>query len=235
MQADLIMTRTTEQQLAPVITIDGPSGTGKGTVSLLLANKLHWHYLDSGFLFRVIAYAALEQNVSIEDEIQLVVFAKTLDIQHLEGKAGPTTLLNNQDVTNAIRSEPCGNAASKIGVFPAVRQYILEKQREFRIWPGLVTDGRDMGTVIFPDAQYKFFLQASAGERAKRRFNQLKKKGIPASIDQILQDLIQRDTRDKERGVAPLRPAPDAILIDTTELTVQQVLDRIIEEISMTK
>ncbi|HVV68418.1 MAG TPA: (d)CMP kinase [Gammaproteobacteria bacterium] len=216
-------------ELPPVIAIDGPGGTGKGTVGELIAKKLGWHYLDSGALYRLLAYAALERRIDLSSEQQLQDLAHHLSIEFIETNGAIKILLSGQDVTFAIRSESCGNAASRIAALSAVRTALLDRQRMFRRWPGLVTDGRDMGTVVFPDAQLKIFLQASLEERAKRRFAQLKSQEVHVSLDAILQDLVQRDTRDKQRGVAPLIPALDAILIDTTELTVEQVFERILQ------
>lgn len=208
----------------PVITIDGPSGTGKGTLAQLIAQKLQWHFLDSGSLYRVLAYAALQLNVDLTDEQCLQQLALTLDVR-FDSDFHPRIILNTQDVTDAIRSEKCGNIASQIAALPKVRLALLERQRAFRQWPGLVTDGRDMGTVVFPDAQIKFFLFAEREERAKRRYKQLKQKGIHASLNTILHDLEQRDQRDTDRLIAPMKSAADAILIDTTHLSVEQVAD----------
>ncbi len=217
--------------LPPVITIDGPGGTGKGTAGELIAKKLGWNYLDSGALYRLLAFAALASGADLDNEQQLGKLANNLQIEFIEKNGAMRTILSEQDVTEAIRSESCGNVASKIAALPAVRTALLERQRAFRRWPGLVTDGRDMGTVVFPDAELKIFLQASLEERAKRRFVQLKTKEVRVSLEAILQDLVQRDTRDKQRGVAPLAPATDAILIETTELTVDQVFALIMQQV----
>lgn len=207
----------------PVITIDGPSGTGKGTLCYLIAKELGWHYLDSGASFRILAHAATLKSVDTQDETALQKLAENLDFEFVEKSAtnGMQVLLEGLDVTAAIRTEECGNTASKIAVFPAVRQTLLERQRAFRRWPGLVTDGRDMGTVVFPDATLKFFLHADTEERARRRFAQLKSRGVDATVAAILRDLEARDKRDKERGTAPLKPAQDALLIDTTHLSIE--------------
>jgi cytidylate kinase len=214
--------------LPPVITIDGPSGTGKGTLSQLAAKTLGWHYLDSGSLYRVLAFAALQQQLALAQEEPLVHLAHTLDIQFPENHGEIRIILAGQDISDAIRSELCGNTASRISVFPKVRRALLDKQRAFRKPPGLITDGRDMGTVIFPDAQPKFFLTASVEERAQRRYRQLKKAGVHVSLERILRDIEQRDMRDQQRSVAPLKPAPDAIIIDTTELSIHESLDCIL-------
>lgn len=206
----------------PVITLDGPSGTGKGTLCYLIAKELGWHYLDSGASFRILAHAAVEKGVNVQHEIALQKLAAALDFEFVETSTSNEmqVLVEGVDVTAAIRTEDCGNTASKIAIFPAVRQTLLARQRAFRKWPGLVTDGRDMGTVIFPDASLKFFLNADTKERAQRRFLQLKKKGVHARLDSILQDLEERDRRDQDRGTAPLKPAEDALFVDTTHLDI---------------
>lgn len=218
---------------APVITIDGASGTGKGTVCQVLAKKLGWRLLDSGALYRVLALAAQKHGVALENEAALVVLAEHLDVQFIaaETSAPPTIILEGQDVTETIRTEKMGNAASKVGALPAVRTALLSRQRAFRESPGLVTDGRDMGTVVFPEADIKIFLTASAEERANRRYIQLKEKGIQVSLEELIEELRERDKRDQERAVAPLKPAENAVIIDTDHLTVEQVVARILEEI----
>lgn len=215
--------------LPPVITIDGPGGTGKGTVSQLLAKKLGWHYLDSGTLYRVLAFAALREEICLTDESQLSARAHQLPVSFHFLDGNTVVMLNGDDVTDAIRQESCGEAASKIAALPSVRQALIERQRAFRQWPGLVTDGRDMGTVIFPDATLKFFLHAELQERVKRRYKQLCNKGIVVSFDEVQSDLQQRDLRDQSRTTAPLQPAQNAIHIDTTHLTVSEVFDRIMQ------
>lgn len=218
---------------APVITIDGASGTGKGTVALVLAKQLAWKLLDSGALYRVLALAAQKHGVSLDNEAALQVLAEHLDVQFVatEASSPPTILLEGQDVTETIRTEKMGNAASKVGALSAVRTALLSRQRAFREPPGLVTDGRDMGTVVFPDAEVKIFLTATPEERAERRFKQLKEKGISVNLGDLIEELRERDHRDKERAVAPLRPAEDAVIIDTDHLTVEQVVERILSEI----
>jgi cytidylate kinase len=216
----------------PVITIDGASGTGKGVVMQWVAKELGWNLLDSGALYRVLALAALNHQISLEDELVLEHRACHLDVQFIEGEIGepPQILLENEDVTETIRTEKIGNAASKIGALPLVRKALLDKQRAFRTEPGLVTDGRDMGTVVFPDANLKIFLTASPEERALRRLKQLKEKGIHVNLPELIEELSERDKRDRNRAIAPLKPADDAICIDTDKLTIEQVVQRIMQE-----
>jgi cytidylate kinase len=216
----------------PVITIDGASGTGKGVVMQWVAKELGWNLLDSGALYRVLALAAQKHDTSFDNEVALLHQATHLDVQFIESEMGepPQILLEDQDVTEIIRTEQVGNAASKIGALPTVRAALLDRQRAFRIEPGLVTDGRDMGTVVFPDANLKIFLTASPEERASRRFKQLKEKGIHVNLGDLVQELSERDKRDRERPVAPLKPAEDAICIDTDKLTIEQVVERIMHE-----
>jgi cytidylate kinase len=217
---------------APVITVDGASGTGKGVVSHLVAQQLGWRLLDSGVLYRVLALAALKHGVELENEAALQVLAEHLDVQFAASALGepPHILLEGQDVTSTIRTEKIGNSASKVGVLPAVRTALLSRQRAFQEPPGLVTDGRDMGTVIFPAAELKIFLTASPEERARRRHKQLKEKGIDVNLADLVEELRERDKRDQERSVAPLKPAKEAVIIDTDPLTIEQVVDRIMTE-----
>jgi len=216
----------------PVITIDGASGTGKGVVMQWVAKELGWNLLDSGALYRVLALAAQNHRISLQDEAALTQQALHLNVQFLEGEAGepPQILLENQDITDVIRTEKMGNAASIVGAWPAVRTALLDRQKAFRVEPGLVTDGRDMGTVVFPDALLKIFLSASPEERALRRYKQLKAKGIHVNLEELIEELSERDKRDRNRAVAPLKPADDAICIDTDNLTIEQVVARIIQE-----
>jgi cytidylate kinase len=214
---------------APVVTIDGASGTGKGVVGHMIARQLGWHLLDSGALYRVLAMAAAKHNVELDNEPMLEVLALHLDVKFIDHSVGlpPKIFLDNQDVTEEIRTEKLGNAASKVGALPLVRIALLERQRAFRQPPGLVTDGRDMGTVVFPDAEIKVFLTASPEERARRRYNQLNEKGINVNLDGLVEELRERDQRDSQRPVAPLKPAEDAIVIDTDSLSIEQVVARI--------
>lgn len=220
-------------QSNPVITIDGPSGTGKGTIAQLLAEELKWNLLDSGALYRVLALAAKQHRVETDKEEALTVLARHLDVQFKATSQGypPRIILEGEDVTETIRSEECGSDASKIATIASVRTALLDRQRAFCEAPGLVTDGRDMGTVVFPQAILKIYLEASQEERAKRRYNQLKEKGINVTLDSIFDDLVERDKRDSKRLVAPLKPAKDAIIIDTTGMHIEQVLKRILHEV----
>lgn len=217
----------------PVITIDGASGTGKGVVTHIIAKKLGWNLLDSGVLYRVLALAAQNKGVSLEDEAALASLADALDVQFIAAEIGESLLifLEKQEVTDSIRTEEIGNAASKAAAFAAVRIVLLGRQRAFRTLPGLVADGRDMGTVIFTDAIIKIFLTASPEERAQRRYNQLNAKGIHVNLAALVDNLRERDKRDQERAVAPLKPATDAIMIDTDPLTISQVVARIMVEV----
>lgn len=217
----------------PVITIDGASGTGKGTISQLLAKRLGWKFLDSGALYRVLALAAHKHSVALDNENALEVLAEHLDVQFFAQKSHLSqVILEGEDVTDLIRSENIGNAASIVAALPDVRTALLSRQRAFREAPGLVADGRDMGTVIFPDAELKIFLTASPMERALRRLNQLKERGINVTLADLLDELAERDRRDQDRAVAPLKPATDAICIETDDLTIEQVVERIIAEIA---
>jgi cytidylate kinase len=209
----------------PVITVDGPGGVGKGTVSRILARRLGWHLLDSGALYRLVGLAALGREIALDDERRLAELALHLDAK-FSGNGGDSAvvMLDGADVTDAIRTELAGSAASRVAALPAVRQALLDRQRQFRHPPGLVADGRDMGTVVFPEASLKVFLQASREERASRRYKQLKEKGISVSLNALLKEIEERDARDSGRQVAPMRPAEGAVIIDTTHMGIEEVV-----------
>lgn len=215
---------------APVIAIDGASATGKGVIGQLVAKQLAWHLLNSGALYRILALAAHKHSVALDNEKALEVLAEHLDIQFVVKEGMSHMILEGESVTDSIHSESIGRAASIVGMLPAVRRALLSRQRAFRAPPGLVAEGRDMGTVVFPDAELKIFLQASLAERARRRFNQLKEKGMHATLSALETELSERDQRDQERLTAPLKCAPDAIVIDTSHLTIDQVVARILQE-----
>lgn len=211
----------------PVLTIDGPSGSGKGTIAQLMAKELGWHYLDSGAIYRVLAQAALKHNVELSDEPKLAELASNLDVVFSLQQEQLSVMLEGEDVSTLIRSEKAGNAASKVAALPAVRSALLQRQRDFCQQPGLVTDGRDMGTVVFPGAVYKVFLTASAQERAQRRYKQLKEKGIESNLSDLVTEISERDVRDTQRAVAPLTPADDALVLDSTAMGIEAVFERV--------
>jgi cytidylate kinase len=208
----------------PVIAIDGPSASGKGTVAAEVARRLEFHFLDSGALYRLVALATLNAGQNLDSELEISRIAMNLNAQF----SGETVRLDGKDVTQAIRSEEMSAASSRVATFPGVRQALLERQRAFRKPPGLVADGRDMGTVVFPDATLKIFLTASAEERARRRYKQLISKGLSANMAVLLQDIHERDSRDSKRAVAPLQRDPDAIPVDTTGMAVDEVVELVI-------
>lgn len=211
----------------PVIAIDGPTASGKGTVAGLVADRLGWHYLDSGAIYRVLALAALKQGVELTDEASVAALGETLDVSFkVEG-----IRLAGEDVSLDVRREETGNAASKIAALPRVRAVLLARQRAFCVSPGLVADGRDMGSVVFPHAFLKIFLTASAESRAERRYKQLIAKGLPANIADLLRDLQERDARDSSRAVAPLRPCEDAVVLDTTALSIDEAVQYVLSRV----
>ncbi|MEZ9572359.1 (d)CMP kinase [Vibrio sp. 10N.261.55.F4] len=211
---------------SPVITVDGPSGAGKGTLCMLLADKLGFHLLDSGAIYRVLALAAIHHGVDTESEDALVPLATHLDVQFIAEGDLVKVILEGEDVSGELRKEETGMAASKVAALPRVREALLRRQRAFSAAPGLVADGRDMGTVVFPEAEAKIFLDASAEERASRRLKQLQQKGLDVKFDGLLSEIQERDDRDRNRPVAPLRPAEDALVLDSTSMNIEQVVEK---------
>ena len=216
----------------PVITIDGPGGSGKGTVAGLLARQLGWMLLDSGALYRLLAFAARNHAIDLVNESALKTLAAHLDVQFIAQEGGQRIILEGEEVTDLIRTEQVGDGASQVAALPCVREALLQRQRDFLETPGLIADGRDMGTVVFPQAPLKIFLTAGAEERARRRFLQLKAKGEDVNLASLLEEIRVRDARDTQRSVAPLIPADDAIVLDSTELSIEQVLERILSEVA---
>ena len=214
--------------LAPVVTIDGPGGSGKGTLSSLVAAKLGWHLLDSGALYRIVAVSAQSQAIDLADENALVAMVADLQIAF----SGDKVDVNGSDLSDIIRTEETGVAASQVAALPGVRDAILALQKSFQRAPGLVADGRDMGTVVFPHSKAKIFLDASAEARADRRYKQLKNKGLSVNLRDLLEQIQERDARDRGRAVAPLKPAADALIIDSTQMTIEEVLQMIMAEVS---
>lgn len=213
---------------APVVTIDGPGGSGKGTLSSLVAAELGWHLLDSGALYRIVAAMARRQAIDLTDEKSLVAMIPNLQIAF----DGDRVDVNGDDLSDEIRTGEAGVAASQVAALPEVRDSILTLQKSFQRAPGLVADGRDMGTVVFPQAATKIFLDASAEVRANRRYKQLKNKGLSVNLRDLLEQIQERDARDRGRAVAPLKPAADALIIDSSQMTIEEVLQMIMAEVS---
>ncbi len=214
---------------APVITLDGPGGSGKGTIARLLGERLGWHFLDSGALYRVLGYYAQCRGVALDAEQQLARLALELPVSFGADGAAEQVFLDGDEVSAHIRNEQAGSAASKVAALPAVRAALLERQRAFRRAPGLIADGRDMGTVVFTDAPVKVFLTASAEERARRRHKQLKEQGVDVNLSTLLREIAERDERDASRAVAPLKPAADATIVDTTGVPIEAVVKQVLE------
>ena len=212
----------------PVLAVDGPGGSGKGTITTRLAKHLDWHFLDSGALYRLTALAVIKAQVSLEDEAALGQLTTNLNIHFETSGHEVIAVLDEEEVTEQLRYEETGVMASKVATIPTVRAALVTRQRRFRQSPGLVADGRDMGTVIFPDAKLKIFLTASAEIRAERRYKQLKDKGESVNLTRLFREIKARDLRDQSRSVAPLRPAEDAVIIDSTELSIDEVFDKIV-------
>jgi CMP/dCMP kinase len=214
----------------PVITIDGPSGSGKGTISRAVARRLNWGLLDSGALYRLVALAARRSSVRLDDAAALGLLAGRFNIRFgTQGTGEEAVWLDDQDVSQAIRTEGAGNDASKVAALAPVRAALLERQRRFAVPPGLVADGRDMGTVVFPDARAKIFLTASPAERALRRYKQLKEKGVTANLAALSLEIAERDERDSTRSASPLVASADATVLDTTGMSVDDVIERVLQ------
>ncbi|WP_089724279.1 (d)CMP kinase [Candidatus Thiosymbion oneisti] len=213
--------------MIPVVTIDGPSGTGKGTIAELLARRLGWHCLDSGALYRTLGLAAQRRGLDPDAVAALAALASTMQVEFRDRRV----LLDGEDVSEAIRTQAVGNAASRIAVHGPVRERLLARQREAASLPGLVADGRDMGSVVFPDAPLKLFLTASTEERAKRRYKQLRQKGLDVSLSPLVREIRERDERDASRSAAPLKPPLGALVVDTTAMTIAEVLVRVLEAV----
>ncbi len=221
--------------IAPVVTVDGPSGAGKGTICLRVASTMGWHLLDSGAIYRLLALAGAEHGFASDDGMSLVRIARDLNIEFkIEGDV-VRSLLDGRCVDQELRTEECGRLASQVAAIDIVRTALLDRQRCFRQHPGLVADGRDMGTVVFPDARCKIYLTASAHERAKRRQKQLLGQGIDVTISRLLQDIMERDERDSTRANAPLKPASTALILDTTELTIEQAVNLVFQHMQKSK
>ena len=215
--------------MIPVVTIDGPSGAGKGTIAQNVARELGWGLLDSGSLYRLTALACIQQTIDFEDLSAIELIARNLPVSFQSVPDGLKIFLNNEDVSDAIREETIGMAASKVAAMGGVRDALLERQRAFVSAPGLIADGRDMGTTVFPQAPLKIFMTASCEERAQRRYKQLKEKGISVSLAALVADLKARDEQDSNRPISPLKPAADAVMIDTSDMSIDQVTQHVLD------
>lgn len=215
-----------------VITVDGPSGAGKGTLCHALADKLGFDFLDSGAIYRILALAALKQQIDFEDETALAELGRRLEVKFVPQSNEVQVILDGENVGDQIRTAQAGQNASKIAIYPKVREALLQRQRDFSSEKGLIADGRDMGTIVFPHAQIKFFLDASAEERTKRRVKQLQEKGFNANFDEILAEIKERDFRDRNRPIAPLVPAKDAVILDSTHLSIEDVIQQALDHIA---
>lgn len=214
---------------APVITVDGPSGAGKGTVCARLAQELNWQLLDSGALYRITGLASDRKGFALDDESAVAGVAANLDVRFEPTPIGVKVILEGDDVTDQIRTEEVGSLASQVAALSEVRAALLQRQRDFQALPGVIADGRDMGTVVFPQAQVKVFLTASAEERGQRRYKQLTGKGFDASLPALIEDIRARDERDSNRAVAPLKPADDAAVIDSTSMSIEEVCNQVLD------
>ncbi len=223
------------QVAVAVITVDGPSGVGKGTMSQMLADRLGWHLLDSGALYRITAFAASESGTDLNDEAAVAEIARNLDVvfrsDGAESGSGVKVELSGRDISGDIRTETAGNNASIVAVLPAVREALLQRQRDFAAEPGLIADGRDMGTTVFPDSPLKFYLTASAEVRAERRYNQLKEKGLHVNVASLAEEIRERDERDSNRAASPLKPADDAVVVDTSSMSIEKVFQQMVEKV----
>jgi cytidylate kinase len=217
--------------MVPVICVDGPSGSGKGTLAQRLASHLGFHLLDSGALYRIVGFAALDQGVAWDDEASVRQIARDLDVSFVTTDLGVRVIYRGRDVTEPVRSVRGGEGASAVAAIPSVREALLARQRELAVAPGLIADGRDMGTVVFPDARVKIFLEASAMARAQRRQSQLQLQGEDVSLPRLLEAIETRDTRDRTRSVSPLVPAEDAVIVDSTDLTADAVFERVLSHV----
>jgi len=215
----------------PVIAIDGPSGTGKGTISQLVARHLGWHLLDSGALYRVIAVGAEKNDIKTNNINGLQKFSEGMQVAFSTEFEGSITL-DDDEISHQVRLEETAEKASVVAAIPEIREVLLQRQRDFQLPPGLVADGRDMGTAVFPDSRLKIYLTASPEERAQRRYKQLINKGVSVNLRALLQDIASRDERDANRAVSPLRPAEDAVVIDTTSLTIEEVFKEVLGKVS---